>query len=464
VKKQFVRLFFGFAAVTFIVLLLQVGVFFSNEALQRRAWSRSVFEEYHQRLALFLEEALKSDTLNQQTLNRIFLAALDDRISGLVVRSSDQSITLAFGKTRGGITLSAKPTKRKTKRVRTLSYTIEIDSLQGKLIQQEDSRSQRIPLSEEIGPSDIAGTLILKLDGEAIGYVDVLTYTPFTYKSTSFILKALVAPFIWSIPLGLLLALTLGAAVTRKSQRYSDGISNALEELSRGESNVILPKPKFEEQEVINTSIQALDETLLANKMSRQAWLRSISHDFNTPLTAMGLLLEGIQDEVFPLSSETISKVQTEHTLLSNRIAQVSLYAHLLGQEPPINLTTFSSEEFVDQIITTKNKIKVQINTETITGNQTLLSYAVKALLSNALKATDEPITWIINNQSMQIINKGLLPNNIDFFEPWERGDQARSSSGSGMGLPIVYQVMRLHQGEATIEQQKECVISTISW
>ena len=465
-RKQFVRLFIGFASVALLVLLIQVGVFFFNEAYQRRVWSESVFEEYHQRFSLLLEEAIATNTLSQQTLHRALLAAMDDRVSGVVVRSSDQTITLAFGKTRGGITLSAKPANRTTRRIRIPSYTIELNAQTFSLREERSIKSQRIPLSSEVGPSDIAGSFTLTVNGEEVGYIDVLTYTPFTYKSTSFILKALVAPFIWSIPLSLILALILGAVISKRTQRYSDEISLALEELSRGENNVQLPKPKYDEQETINASIEALDQTLLHNKLSRQAWLRSISHDFNTPLTAMGLLLEGIQDEVFPLSHETITKVQSEHALLNERIAQVSLYAHLLGQEPPIDQRPFNANEFAKEMLqsTESERIELAVNTEELVGDRTLLGYAAKALLSNAFNASNEPIRWVIDFHSMVFTNKGLLPQEINFFEPWERGDRARSSSGSGMGLPIVHQIMRLHQGNATIEQQKDEVKCEISW
>jgi len=465
-RKQFIRLFFGFASVALLVLLIQVGVFFLNEAYQRRAWSESVFEEYHRRFSLLLEEAIATNTLNQQTLHRALLSAMDDRISGVVVRSSDQTITLAFGKTRGGITLSAKPANRTTRRVRTLSYTMELNAQTPPLREERTIRSQEIPLSSEIGPSDIAGTFTLTVNGEEVGYIDVLTYTPFTYQSTSFILKALVAPFIWSIPLGLILALILGAVISRRTQRYSDGISSALEELSRGEHNVELPEAKYDEQETINASIRALDKTLLHNKQSRQAWLRSISHDFNTPLTAMGLLLEGIRDKVFPLSPETIAKVQGEHALFASRIAQVALYAHLLGQEPPIDQKPFNANEFAKEILqsTKSERIELTVDTEELIGDRTLLGYAAKALLSNALNASGEPVRWTIDSRSMEFTNKGTLPQEIDFFEPWERGDKARSTSGSGMGLPIVYQIMRLHRGNAAIEQQNDDVKCVISW
>ncbi len=236
--------------------------------------------------------------------------------------------------------------------------------------------------------------------------------------------------------------------------------------MSRGEHNVELPEAKYDEQETINASIRALDKTLLHNKQSRQAWLRSISHDFNTPLTAMGLLLEGIRDEVFPLSPETIAKVQGEHALLASRIAQVALYAHLLGQEPPIDQKPFNANEFAKEILqsTKSERIELTVNTEELIGDRTLLGYAAKALLSNALNASGEPVRWTIDSRSMEFTNKGTLPQEIDFFEPWERGDKARTSSGSGMGLPIVYQIMRLHLGNAAIEQQNDDVKCVISW
>ena len=104
------------------------------------------------------------------------------------------------------------------------------------------------------------------------------------------------------------------------------------------------------------------------------------------------------------------------------------------------------------------------MNTEELIGDRTLLGYAAKASAFKRPQRFGSRSDGRIDSHSMVFTNKGLLPQEINFFEPWERGDRARSSSGSGMGLPIVHQIMRLHQGNATIEQQKDEVKCEISW
>ena len=50
--------------------------------------------------------------------------------------------------------------------------------------------------------------------------------------------------------------------------------------------------------------------------------------------------------------------------------------------------------------------------------------------------------------------NSGKLPDpRPQFFEPWARGDDSRTSGGSGLGLPIVYQIMELHSGAVSIDE-----------
>ena len=58
-------------------------------------------------------------------------------------------------------------------------------------------------------------------------------------------------------------------------------------------------------------------------------------------------------------------------------------------------------------------------------------------------------------NTEIVIQNSGHLPNPLpQFFEPWARGDASRTEGGSGLGLPIVYQIMELHSGAVKIWEE----------
>jgi len=85
-------------------------------------------------------------------------------------------------------------------------------------------------------------------------------------------------------------------------------------------------------------------------------------------------------------------------------------------------------------------------------------------LLDNALKACDQTITLSIGENRILIRNPGKLIDGVDFFEPWSRGDLGRSTAGNGLGLPIVGQVMRLHDGSATIQQRDDSVEVILKW
>lgn len=90
-------------------------------------------------------------------------------------------------------------------------------------------------------------------------------------------------------------------------------------------------------------------------------------------------------------------------------------------------------------------------------GDQNLLSYASRAMLSNALQSSEGSVGWSIGKNTMTFTNKGgTIKNEIDFFEPWSKGgDTSRGTSGSGLGLPITAQIMRLHHAVQRSTKEK---------
>ncbi|NBK26507.1 MAG: HAMP domain-containing histidine kinase, partial [Spirochaetia bacterium] len=299
--------------------------------------------------------------------------------------------------------------------------------------------------------------------------VDILTYTPFTYKNTGYLFKGLFYPILWAMPIAFVIALMMAASISKRSERYTRGIQTALEQLSEGEHDIVLPKTKIDEQKVINSSISMLDQHLKQHKQSRQAWLRSITHDLNTPVTSMKLMLDGITDGVFPLNEQTVAAIKKENDVLSERIAAVVLYATLQSPDMKPSREPLSVPNFLDQVLygfapELRRRINVEADNAVLQADSTLLAHAIKALLDNALKACDQTITLSIGENRILIRNPGKLVDGIDFFEPWSRGDLGRSTAGNGLGLPIVGQVMRLHDGSATIEQRDDNVEVILKW
>jgi signal transduction histidine kinase len=503
-RKQFFRLFFGFVGVVSVFLVIQLVVFFYNGDRQRQDWTSSVFQDYLQRLSTRLEQEVPLDGWSIANIVKVLVSSADDRVSGMYLRNPDGSVAIAFGKTRHGDDLPQNSLGFKfpadilfrdgstssfgnlspaTKMVDTNSfvsvkqqsevYTLKIINLNGVVstmkTKQKSEKTDNILLPPDVKAGDIAGSLNVIYNNETICNVDVLTFTPFTYKDTSRVLNGLMGPFLWSIPLAVLISLLMAASFSRKGERYTKGIQDALGKLMEGENGVDLPETRIDEQLVINESIKQLDKTLLKNKENRQVWLRGISHDLNTPVTSMKLALDGIVDGVFPLNEQTVALIKKENDELSERIASVVLYANLQSPDAKAEVRNFDSQEFVESVLgqfpsQQSNLVTVNYEFSSLQGDERLLLKATQALLSNAIQSGSKEIVWEIGENRMVITNEGILSEGVDFFEPWTRGDQGRSTGGSGLGLPIVFQVMRLHDGTATIEQKGKDVVVTLQW
>ena len=497
-RKQFVRLFLGFVLVVAVVLGIQAAVFLLSVQNQRKAWTESIFQEY---LSSFTTNMRKNISLSSHTLlsiEDVLLSSADDRVSGLYIRNPDGAVVVAYGNTSNGNALPV-PRMRPPEQMRDMheggplplaqeevgeqeftSSEMQSDVYVVKIIQngpmaslmvtkQPEPQKKTILLPSRVKATDIAGSMVLMYNNEVLGSVDVLTYTPFTYKDTGRLFKGLLYPFLFSMPFAFLIALLMAASISRKSQRYTQGIEKALSTLSRGENGVELPSTKIDEQRVINSSIQMLDEHLLMHKRSRQAWLQSISHDLNTPVTSMKLLLDGMSDGVFPMDKQTITSLQKEHGTLSDRVAAVVLYANLQSPEAKAEMKSITVPSLVEQVLShfteeQRNRIYIDAGQAGLVGDQKLLVLACRELLANGLKAGEDSVGWAISMNAMTFTNAGTLSEGVDFFEPWARGDSGRSTPGSGLGLPIVNQVMLLHKGTATIEQRDGQVVVSLRW
>lgn len=492
-RKQVVRIFLGFALVITVFLAIQASTFLFSVHQQRRAWVESVFDEYLESFTARLKAELANTSKETFTVEEALLSSLNDRISGLYLRNPAGSAVVAWGATASGDLLPLPPGLKQSrtrliegqlvpaeeeagftsKVMRCDLYEVAITSV-GSLYTIEVSRRhrplwQKIMLPPQVKATDIAGSLAITYNEESLGSVDVLTYTPSTYKGTTKLFGGLLSSFLLSLPIALIIALIMAATLSRHSQRYTDAIQKALSTLAEGEGEIDLPKTKIEEQRIINEAIENLDRNLQQNKQSRQAWLRAISHDLNTPVTAMKLIIDGTVDGLFPLTAETMAQLQKENDQLALKIAAVSLYAMLQSPEARAHTEALDIEEFIKGTLAAlteeeRGRIFIDKADADLEGDPVLLTYASHELLKNALHACPASVGWKIGKNEMIFTNEGTIAANIDFFEPWSRGDSSRHDPGTGLGLPIVYQVMRLHDGSATIEQSEGSVVVSLRW
>ncbi|AEC01578.1 sensor histidine kinase [Parasphaerochaeta coccoides] len=491
-KKLFLKMFLNIIGIMLIVLIFQCIILFVANISAKEQWKKSVVEAYVGRLQETLLQNMPDEGWSSSTITSAFMTANDDRVSGILVSDAQGTPLMTLGKDPRGVLLS-HPDGQTLETVSVKShvpvYDVYLTQRQSGWAVQIDVESvpgrahsgRRVPVM--VRSADVAGSVMLHVNGTPFVAVDVLTFDPFTYAQTAKLFTSLLGVFFWTLPLSLLIALVLGSMVSRRNTRYATEISSALGELASGKHPIKLPALKGSEFMYIRKALAELDRELLQNERTRNAWIQSISHDLNTPVSAMKLLLEGISDGVFAPDASTISAISNENATLEKRIKSVITYASLQSPDTALNMQWIDVDSFVRDVLSVFEerqaaRITVESYVTRFTGDASLVRMACHEVLDNALKASAAPVLWrfeivpgkkveeksrrkkIIRDDSpdhvvLTVINEGELPaQEEDFFEPWSTGRKGRSGhGGSGLGLAITGSIVRLHKGTMVLKQ-----------
>ncbi len=496
--RQLARLFFAIVLILIAITLLQVACItvFSKRVMY--TWSERVFDEFAENVEKSLENA---DVRNADNIYDYVFSNLSERISGFVLRSVNGGQMLTFGQSGDGsivpqltnfvgnsFSYIEDTTGQSTSTSRTVLYELpapeyelditmadilgtEIESVDFYKTHSKDKINVLYPSS--IKKADIAGTISVYINDSLAAYLDVLVYSVDYYTPTSFILQEIYKVLAFSIPLILIVGFVLAYFVSRGTEKHVKNIEKALSLLSTGHFDVTIPDTKITEYNQIGASIEALGRDLRRHSASRKEWIRNISHDLNTPVTSMNMILEGVTDGLFPLTIETIETLKKENDTLKERIQSVSYYSYLLSPDVKCSKSELVLKDEVETALYKVNgNVTLSFDPSTIVyADDTLIVRALEEVLQNAIeyRTGDNPPVITTgeegNNLVIEIVNDGNLPDPLPlFFEPWSRGDQSRTSGGSGLGLSIVYQIMELHNGTVDITGEEGKVKVTLEF
>ncbi len=485
-RKIFFRTFLSIMSVALIILVfigISMTIFYTSV---KKDWIEESFDTFSQRVATSISNSSGEISFTKFVQITDAATLADNRISGLLFRDVDGKIVYSLGVTQLGDKLGqrkdnalaqmTKLTKGEDLEPETF-ITINVKA-RVNLLNLEDDKITLDAIEGGYGPSRalefppmikkeyISGSLEVFLRGEYAFSVDVLSYSPSTYSPIALIIREASKWLFICFLISLLIALLLSLRISRVNQKSINIIKNALSALSNGEEHLELPHSKIEEHQEIIDSISKLDESLTLNRKNRKAWLSSITHDLNTPIASIKLMLDGMEDGIFPLNLNTIKTVKKEQNDLSYKINRVVLYSTLQSPDKDIVLLKTDVQFIIDDLKrANKNyeNVEFKYTDPFIYCDYSTIKLALKELLDNAL-AVSPSATVSFEKDEIIVTNKAVLATNVDFFEPWERGDKSRSTGGTGLGLPIVAQVIRLHHGLSTIEQDGDVVRVKLKW
>ena len=495
-RHQFVRLFLSILLISFTLILVQILILFIGNWRVALTWKNMVFEEFASSLRTAVESI---GTTDESGVLDLMVNHTTERISGLLIRDRDGRFVLSLGASPVDEQLPS-PAARRNTAVKSFSsgrlklnyqskisyidvniepprYVIDIDTIEGtpypsriEFRQNDSDESMLVSLPSAVADQDIAGTIELRVDGTTAGYMDVLVYRMNYYAPTLFAMKELLIAFLCSIPIGLIVAALLAAIVSKHNEKSVKELQTALSELSKGYYDVKLPTQNTEEMAQIGSSISSLGRDLERHQKSRKEWIRNISHDLNTPVAALSLLINGALDGMFTLDEKLLSDMKKENDTLAARIQSVGYYSFLMSPDAKAEKSEVSFLSASDDVLQKKGCMCIVPESDVMVyADLGLFERALCEVVQNAVdyRSDDEPPRLEASDKDggveIWISNHGHLPQPLpQFFEPWARGDASRTSGGSGLGLPIVYQIMELHEGNVRIEENDGNVTVTL--
>jgi signal transduction histidine kinase len=218
---------------------------------------------------------------------------------------------------------------------------------------------------------------------------------------------------------------------------------------------------------------ELLDRLQQSFEMQRR-FISSASHELSTPLTSISSQLE-VSLQRNREAKEYRGVMQSVYQDVRNlgKLTQTLLeFATASGIKGGIEINSIRIDEVLMQLpgeITKMNKeysVKLKFdqlpeNVERLLvfGNAELLFTAIKNVVTNACKYSPDHLAKIkLLVESKDIIisvedqGKGISENDLkNIFQPFYRTEDSKTISGFGVGLPLVYRIIKLHKGQIKV-------------
>ena len=244
-------------------------------------------------------------------------------------------------------------------------------------------------------------------------------------------------------------------------------LSDVSNELSNQEVDSWIKLIRVLTHEIMNTitPVTSLSETLLKELNSEELYTaKSSSADFHSPNNFSVELISAEQAKL-KQGLETIHKTGTELLAFVNNYRR---FTHVPQPQPAL----FYVEPFLERMAMLCNhEVEIEVTPKDLLAyaDESLISHVVTNLLKNAVEAFNglqsEPTTKAsirlhayTNEQEAIIIdvsnNAGLIPDDVasHIFIPFF----TTKPEGSGIGLSLSRQIMRVSGGSLTLHQDKE--------
>lgn len=214
-----------------------------------------------------------------------------------------------------------------------------------------------------------------------------------------------------------------------------------------------------------------MTQELSSTEIFRSDFIHNFSHEFKTPIISIrGFAKQLCENDLTPEQKEEFARIileESEH--LANMSSNVLLLSKLESQEIISDKNLFSLDEQLRNCMLifeeqwSEKNISIDMDLEEIDyyQNQDLLFHVWTNLIGNAVKFTNPNGNIFVSckktedNISVCIKDDGIgiNPDAVNhIFEKFYQADQSHSTSGNGLGLPLVKRIISMMDGQISVE------------
>lgn len=312
------------------------------------------------------------------------------------------------------------------------------------------------------------------MQGELVGFFAAGSTQFRNDASNQLFLDALINALLAGALSSLVIALAAGAFFSKSLVRPAGLVNFGIERFAQGDFSHRIPVVGTEEIAGIAASANALAQRLQEEQDIRAQWAQDITHDMRTPIASIRARLEAFLDGVFEPSSERLQSLLDELSRIEGLISDLEELTRLETPELRLDLTIIDlpsfgqmiEEQFTAQATAQGKQLHLAGPEIQLLADESLVHRAMSNLITNALQYSfpQAPIrvSWgSIEDKSIyfSVCNQGPAIEGDELqriFARLYRGNSGRTTQGSGLGLTITAQILKLHHGEVQVTSTQE--------
>lgn len=267
-----------------------------------------------------------------------------------------------------------------------------------------------------------------------------------------------------------LAAVLVGILLAQTLTRPLRSIRGVAERLGRGELEARVEVGTEPEMRAVGRALNRLAETLEHEEELRKESVADLAHELRTPVNGLLARIEAAQDQVLPLPGNLVA-MHDEVLRLTRLLDDLASLADaerpgLLLDKQPLDLgevARTASQSFMPRFADAGIAFAVFVVPTWVSGDFGRLEQVVANLLSNALFYTEAggEVALSVGRSGGEAVLEvkdsgvGIEPEDLrHIFTRFWRADHSRSraTGGTGIGLVIVNELVRAHEGRIDVE------------